>query len=166
MILLPRNGKQIPNQDFIPPAGNRMGRRTVLSPKSLNNMGEKLNFNTPKAPRMSQVFPQAVIAEKFIFVSGTAGYDLHSGKVISDNFEDQTRQCFQNIKVILEEAGSSMSNVVKTTIFMVTGNDFSVINKVYGEFFPENPPARSTPQVMPFPAGILISVECIALQSP
>lgn len=112
---------------------------------------------------MSKVFPQAVIAQNFIFLSGTPGYD-QSGKVVSDNFEEQTRQCFQNIKVILEEAGSSLSKVVKTTIFMVTGNDFAVINKVYGEFFPENPPARSTPQVMPFPAGILISVECIALQ--
>lgn len=121
------------------------------------------NFNTPKAPRMSQAFPQAVIAEKFIFVSGTPGLDPDTGKVISDDFEAQTRQSFQNIKTILEEAGSSLSKVVKTTIFMVTGNDFSVINKVYGEFFPKNPPARSTPQVMPFPAGILISVECIAL---
>jgi 2-iminobutanoate/2-iminopropanoate deaminase len=126
-------------------------------------MGGRKNFNTPKAPRMSQAFPQAVIAGKFIFVSGTPGLDLHSGQVVSDSFEDQTRQCFQNIKMILEEAGSSINNVVKTTIFMVTGNDFSIINKVYGEFFPENPPARSTPQVMPFPAGILISVECIAL---
>jgi len=126
-------------------------------------MTEKQNFNTPKAPRMSQAFPQAVIAEKFIFVSGTPGYDLQSGKVISDDFEEQTRQCFQNIKTILEEAGSSMDKVVKTTIFMVTGNDFSVINKIYGEFWPENSPARSTPQVMPFPLGILISVEAIAL---
>lgn len=127
-------------------------------------MAEKQNFNTPKAPRMSQAFPQAVLIEKFIFVSGTPGYDLESGKVVSDDFEEQTRQCFRNIEIILEEAGSSLSRVVKTTIFMVTGNDFSVINKVYGEFWPENPPARSTPQVMPFPAGILISVECIALQ--
>ena len=126
-------------------------------------MGERKNFNTPKAPRMSQAFPQAVVAEKFIFVSGTPGLDLHSGQVVSNSFEDQTRQCFQNIRIILEEAGSGLSNVVKTTIFMVAGNDFSIINKVYGEFFPENPPARSTPQVMPFPAGILISVECIAL---
>ena len=84
--------------------------------------------------------------------------------LISDNFEGQAKQSFKNIKAILEESGSSMSKVVKTTIFMVTGNDFSFINKVYGEFFPENPPARSTPQVMPFPAGILISVECIPLQ--
>ena len=127
------------------------------------SMSEKRNFNTPKAPRMSQAFPQAVIAEKFIFISGTPGYDLTFGKVVSDDFEEQARQCFQNIKVILEEAGSNLGKVVKTTIFMVSGNDFSVVNKVYGDFFPENPPARSTPQVMPFPAGILISVECIAL---
>jgi 2-iminobutanoate/2-iminopropanoate deaminase len=126
-------------------------------------MAQPKNFNTAKAPRMSQTFPQAVIANNLIFISGTPGYDLQSGKVINDNFEDQTRQCFQNIKIILEEAGSSLAKVVKTTIFMVAGNDFSVINKIYGEFFPENPPARSTPQVMPFPAGILISVECIAL---
>ena len=127
-------------------------------------MEERRNFNTSKAPRMSQAFPQAVITEKLIFVSGTPGLELNSGQVVSDSFEDQTRQCFHNIKVILAEGGSSMTNVVKTTIFMVTGNDFSIINKVYGEFFPQNPPARSTPQVMPFPAGILISVECIALR--
>jgi 2-iminobutanoate/2-iminopropanoate deaminase len=111
---------------------------------------------------MSQVFPQAVIADKFIFLSGTPGYDLQTGKVISDDFEAQARQSFQNIKIILEEAGSSLGKVVKTTVFMVAGNDFGIVNKVYTEFFPENPPARSTPQVMPFPAGILISVECIA----
>jgi 2-iminobutanoate/2-iminopropanoate deaminase len=121
------------------------------------------NFNTPKAPRMSQAFPQAAIAGNFIFISGTPGYDLNTGKVVSDDFEAQVRQSFQNIKIILEEAGSNLSKVAKTTIFMVSGNDFSVINKVYSEFFPENPPARSTPQVMPFPAGILVSVEAIAL---
>lgn len=111
---------------------------------------------------MSQVFPQAVIAEKFIFLSGTPGFELSSGKVVSDDFEDQARQCFVNLKTILEEAGSSLNEVIKTTIFMVAGNDFGVLNKVYSEFFPEDPPARSTPQVMPFPSGILISVECIA----
>jgi len=127
-------------------------------------MEARKNFNTPKAPRMSDAFPQAVIAEKFIFLSGTPGFDPNTGQVVSDSFEDQTRQCFQNIQIILQAAGSDMTKVIKTTIFMVTGNDFAVINKVYREFFPENPPARSTPQVMPFPAGILISVECMALQ--
>ena len=127
-------------------------------------MGENKNFNTSKAPRMSQVFPQAVITEKFIFLSGTPGLDFNSGLVVSDDFEEQTRQCFINIKIILEEAGSSLKKVIKTTVFMVSGNDFSILNKVYSEFFPANPPARSTPQVMPFPGGILLSVECIALK--
>jgi len=104
-----------------------------------------------------------VITDKFIFLSGMPGLDPVSGKIVSDNFEEQARQSFQNIKTVLEEAGSDMTKIVKTTIFMVAGNDFGVVNKVYGEFFPDNPPARSTPQVMPFPGGILISVECIAL---
>ncbi len=127
-------------------------------------MGDNKNFYTPKAARMSQVFPQAVIADNFIFLSGTPGLDVSSGQIVSDDFEEQARQCFLNIKIILEEAGSSLNKIVKTTVFMVAGNDFSILNKVYQEFFPENPPARSTPQVMPFPAGILISVECIALK--
>jgi 2-iminobutanoate/2-iminopropanoate deaminase len=125
-------------------------------------MENRKNFNTPKVPRMTEVFPQAVIADKFIFVSGTTGVIPATGK-LSESFEEQARQSFLNVKTILEELGSSMDKIVKTTVFMVTGNEFSILNKVYAEFFPVNAPARSTPQVMPFPAGILISVECIAL---
>ena len=121
------------------------------------------NFNTTKVARMSEVFPQAVITDNYIFLSGMPGLDPITGKVTSDDFEDQARQCFLNIKTVLEEGGSNMTKIVKTTVFMVTGNDFNILNKIYSEFFPENAPARSTPQVMPFPAGILISVECIAL---
>ena len=126
-------------------------------------MEAQKSFDTPKAPRMSTVFPQAVIADKFIFLSGTPGFSLASGQIVSDDFEDQLRQAFLNIKTILEEAGSSLRKVVKTTVFMVAGNEFSILNKVYAEFFPDNAPARSTPQVLPFPAGILVSIECIAL---
>ncbi|HVX26904.1 MAG TPA: RidA family protein [Parafilimonas sp.] len=125
-------------------------------------MKSKRNFNTTKVPRMIEVFPQAVIAGDFIFVSGTTGVHPATGK-LSDKFEEQAKQSFINIKTILEEMGSNMDKIVKTTVFMVAGNDFSVLNKVYAEIFPDNAPARSTPQVMPFPAGILISVECIAL---
>lgn len=127
-------------------------------------MIERKNFNTSKAARMSPLFPQAVIANNLIFLSGMAGIDPIKGSVVSNDFEEQARQCFQNIQIILEEAGSDLSKVVKTTIFMVSGNDFSILNKVYEEFFPDNAPARSAPQVMPFPAGILISVECIAIK--
>jgi len=125
-------------------------------------MSTRKNFNSTKAPRMSDAFPHAVIADNFIFISGTPGIDPATGQIISSDFEQQLRQSFLNIKTILEEAGSEISKVIKTTIFMVTGNDFAIINKIYKEFFPENAPARSTPQVMPFPGGILVSVECIA----
>jgi len=111
---------------------------------------------------MSQAFPQAVIADNLIYLSGMPGLDPVTGQVISSDFEEQMRQSLVNIKTILEDAGSSLSKIVKTTIFMVSGNDFALVNKVYIEFFPENAPARSTPQVMPFPAGILVSIECIA----
>jgi 2-iminobutanoate/2-iminopropanoate deaminase len=125
-------------------------------------MESRINFNTSKIPRTTEVFPQAVIADKFVFLSGTPGYDPTTGQ-LSESFEEQARQAFLNIKTILEELGSSLENVVKTTVFMVSGNDFGILNKVYSEFFPVNAPARSAPQVMPFPAGILISVECIAI---
>jgi 2-iminobutanoate/2-iminopropanoate deaminase len=126
-------------------------------------MESRKNFNTDKVIRMSPVFPQAVIAGNFIFLSGTTGSDPVTGKLISDSFEEQTRQAFLNIKTILEGAGSSMDKVVKTTVWMVSGNEFPILNKVYGEFFPDNAPARSAPQVMPFPGGIQVSIECIAL---
>ena len=125
-------------------------------------METRKNFNTSKLPRMTDVFPQAVIADKFIFISGTPGFNPATGK-LSDSFEEQALQSFLNIKIILEELGSSMDKIVKTTVFMVSGNDFSILNKVYREVFPEDAPARSIPQVMPFPTRILISVECVAL---
>ena len=125
-------------------------------------MENRKNFNTSRVPRTTEVFPQAVVAGKFIFLSGTPGFDPASGQ-LSESFEEQARQSFLNIKTILEELGCSMDKIVKTTVFMVSGNDFSILNKVYAEIFPESAPARSTPQVMPFPTGILISVECIAL---
>jgi 2-iminobutanoate/2-iminopropanoate deaminase len=134
----------------------------VIIQEKEKSMQERKNFNTSKVPRMTEVFPQAVIAGGIVFVSGTSGVDPATNK-FSEHFEDQARQAFTNIKTILEEAGSGLDKIVKTTIFMVTGNDFSIVNKIYAEFFPADAPARSTPQVMPFPAGILISVECIAL---
>ena len=128
-------------------------------------MEERKNFNTTKVIRTNPVFPQAVIVGNLVFLSGTAGIDPATGKVISDNFEEQAIQAFTNVKTILEEAGSNIEKIVKTTIFMVAGcdNEFKIINKVYNNFFPGDAPARSAPKVMPFPGGFLISVECIAL---
>jgi 2-iminobutanoate/2-iminopropanoate deaminase len=128
-------------------------------------MSSKISFNTDKITRLNTFIPQAVIAGGLIYVSGMAGLNPETGKLIDDTFEGQARQAFTNIQTILQEAGSHMDNIVKTTIWMVSGQDptFAAINKIYAEFFPENPPARSAPQVMPFPGGILVSVECVAL---
>lgn len=126
---------------------------------------ETKSFNTPKVPRSNLVFPQAVIACNFIFLSGTVGVDPATGKLVEGGFEPQLTQALRNIKTILEDAGSAMDKVVKTTVFMVAGEDpaFVMVNKVYAEFFPNGTAARSGPQVMPFPGGILVSVECIAV---
>jgi 2-iminobutanoate/2-iminopropanoate deaminase len=128
-------------------------------------MEEKMIFNTGKVPRTNLTFPQAVIAGDLIFLSGTTGIDPATSKLAGEDFETQAMQAFRNIATILEDTGSSLEKIVKTTIFMVAGqdSDFKAINKVYSHFFPDNPPARSAPQVMPFPGGILVSVECIAL---
>ena len=120
------------------------------------------NFNSSKVPRMSEVFPQAVIAGEFIFLSGTAGFNPATGK-LGESFEEQATLAFANIKTMLEEMGSGLEKVVKTTVFMVAGNDFAILNKVYSAAFPGDAPARSVPQVNPFPGGILISVECVAM---
>jgi 2-iminobutanoate/2-iminopropanoate deaminase len=113
------------------------------------------SFNSAKVPRLNTFIPQATIAAGLIFVSGTAGINPQTGKLVSDNFEEQIRQAFINIQTILEVAGSGISKIAKTTVMMVSGCDptFVAINKVYAEFFPTNPPARSAPQVMPFPGG-------------
>ncbi len=126
-------------------------------------MDSKICFNTNKVLRTTPVFPQAVIKGGLVFLSGTTGIITATGK-FGETFEEQALQTFENVKTILEEAGSSMGNVLKTTIFMVAGcdSDFKIINKVYSQYFPVNPPVRSAPQVMPFPGGILISMECIA----
>jgi len=122
-------------------------------------------FYTPNAPRPNAFVPQAVIAGNFVFVSGTTGTDVTTGKLVEGGYEAQVVQAFKNVKTILEDAGSSMDKVVKLTVFMVSGSDpdFSVTNKIYSMFFQNQTPARSGPQVMPFPGGILFSMECIAV---
>jgi 2-iminobutanoate/2-iminopropanoate deaminase len=86
-------------------------------------MENKVCFYTPKLPPINAVIPQAVIAGNLIFASGMSGYNPGTGKIVSDNFEEQVVQSFKNLKTVIEEAGSSMDKVVKTTLFMVTGMD-------------------------------------------
>ena len=125
-------------------------------------MSNRRNFTSAHVPRTTDVFPHAVVANGLIFVSGTPGFDPRTGQ-LSEHFKEQAVQAFRNLQAVLEELGSGLDKVVKTTVFMVAGNDFEALNQVYRDVFSTNAPARSTPQVLPFPGGILISVECIAL---
>ena len=115
----------------------------------------------PDAPA---VYSQAVQAGNLVFVSGQAGVEHRSGK-ISDDFETQARQAFENLSEVLVASGSSLQRVVKTTVWLRDAASFDLLNKLYSHYFPKNPPARSTPVVdLPRP-NFQISIEAIALMN-
>jgi 2-iminobutanoate/2-iminopropanoate deaminase len=96
-----------------------------------------------------------------LFLSGQLGLDPRSGEVLA-GVEDQTRQALKNAQAILEAAGSSLGKVVKTTIYLLDLADFPLVNQVYGEFFPLNPPARTTVVVKALPKGARLELELVA----
>ena len=85
--------------------------------------------------------------------------------MLEGDVQDQTRQVLENLSAVLEEANSSLDNVIKTTIFLDSMDDFAKVNEVYGEFFSSNPPARSTVEVARLPLGALVEIEAVALQN-
>ena len=112
-------------------------------------------------PRALGPYSQAIVAGGFVFCSGTVGIDPESG-VLAEGISEQTEQALVNLASILEAAGSSMSQVVKTTIFYANVDDFPKINEVYARHMPDPPPARSAPANVRLPRGIQISIEAIA----
>lgn len=120
-------------------------------------------IHTEHAPAAVGPYSQAVQTEQFVFLSGQLGLDPTSGK-LRDGLEEQTRQILQNLRVVLEEAGSGLEHVVKTTIFLTNIEDFARVNSVYATAFPTEPPARSTVQVSALPLGGLVEIEVIALR--
>ncbi len=119
---------------------------------------------TDRAPAALGPYSQAVIAGGFVFCSGTAGIDPVTGDV-ADGIEAQTEQALRNLAAILDEAGSSLRDVVKTTIFYTNVDDFPVLNAVYARHMPDPPPARSAPANVRLPRGLLVSIEAIAVRS-
>jgi 2-iminobutanoate/2-iminopropanoate deaminase len=126
---------------------------------------KKKIIHTEKAPKAIGPYSQAIRTESMVYTAGQIGLDPVSGELISAGVEEQTRQALTNIRNVLEAAGSSMDNVVKTTVFLKDMNDFSKMNAIYAEFFGENPPARSTIAVAGLPKGGLVEIEAAALLS-
>lgn len=120
-------------------------------------------ITTEKAPKALGPYSAGIKSGRFIFTAGQIGLIPETGELAAGGIESQTRQVFQNLKAILESAGSSLDEVVKTTVFLQDMNDFSLMNEVYGQFFTGSYPARSTVQVGRLPKGALVEIEAIAM---
>ncbi len=124
---------------------------------------EKKIVTTEKAPKAIGPYSVGVIAGHFVFTAGQIGLVPETGAIVEGGVEAETRQALTNLKNILEAAGSSLENVVKTTVFLRDMNDFARMNAIYGEFFTANAPARSAVQVAALPKGAAVEVEAVAL---
>jgi 2-iminobutanoate/2-iminopropanoate deaminase len=117
---------------------------------------------TGEAPQAIGPYSQAVRSGRFLFCSGQIPLDPKSGEIISGDIATQTRRVLDNIAVILRTEGLAFDNVVKTTIFLTNLGDFQTVNEVYGSYFKQDPPARSTVQVSALPRGANVEIEVIA----
>lgn len=119
-------------------------------------------ITTPNAPAAIGPYSQAILAGETLYASGQIAIDPATGNLAGATIEEQTTQVMKNIGQILCAAGLTYSNVVKTTVFITNMTSFGTVNKIYGEYFTENAPARSCVEVKSLPKGALIEVEVIA----
>ncbi len=122
----------------------------------------KTVINTDRAPQAIGPYSQAIKANGFLFLSGQIPLDPISGQIVYGGTVMQTYQVLNNIKVILEKEGLTFANAVKTTVFLKDISDFADVNKVYAEYFMEEPPARSCVEVARLPRDVQIEIEVIA----
>ena len=119
-------------------------------------------ISTQKAPAAIGPYSQAIQVGNLLYTSGQIPIDPATGNFVEGGIKEQTRQSLINVKAILEEAGLTMGNVIKTTVFMADMNDFADMNAVYAEFFAEPYPARSAVAVKTLPKGALVEIEVVA----
>jgi 2-iminobutanoate/2-iminopropanoate deaminase len=121
-----------------------------------------INIMTKLAPVPVGPYSQAIIIDNLVFCSGQLGIEPVSGKLVATGTIDEARQCLKNIRSVLEACGTSMSKVVKVTIFMTDLDRFKEVNAIYAEYFSEPFPARTTVGVARLPLGATIEVEVVA----
>jgi 2-iminobutanoate/2-iminopropanoate deaminase len=119
--------------------------------------------STQNAPAAVGPYSQAIKIDTLCYTAGQLGMDPQAGKLVEGGIQSQTRQALTNLEAVLQAAGTSMRNVVKTTVFLKDINDFKAMNQVYAEFFPDAPPARSAVQVAALPLGGLVEIEAVAV---
>ena len=124
---------------------------------------EKHIVSTSKAPAALGPYSQAVKVGNLLFTSGSLAINSTTGEFINDDIKKATAQSLDNLKAILEEAGTTLDKVVKTVVFLKDMNDFAEMNEVYSQYFTTNPPARSCVQVAKLPKDALVEIEVIAI---
>lgn len=124
---------------------------------------KKKVIHTDKAPKAIGPYSQAIKTDSVIYTAGQIGFEPSTMEIVAGGVEAETRQALTNLKNILEAAGSGLEHVVKTLVFLQDMADFPKMNAIYTEYFPENPPARSTVQVAALPKGALVEIEAVAL---
>jgi 2-iminobutanoate/2-iminopropanoate deaminase len=120
-------------------------------------------IRTERAPQAVGPYAQGIRAGDLVFTAGQVAIDPTTGKIEATTIEGQTRQVLANLRAVVEAAGSGLDRVVKTTVFMVDLKEFAAMNEVYADFFPTQPPARSTVQVAALPLGARVEIECVAV---
>lgn len=128
-------------------------------------MGEKQVVRTERAPAPFQGAPysQAIRANGFVFVSGQLSLEPEHAEIVGDSIQEQTERVFDNLQAILEEAGSGLDRIVKTTVFLTDLGDFAGMNEVYARRVGQPPPARATVEISNLPSGAKVEIEAIAL---
>ena len=120
-------------------------------------------ISTENAPGAIGPYSQAVKTSNLVFCSGQIPIDTRTGEFVSQDVAEQTEQVLKNLSAVLEAAGSSLNNVVKTTVFLADMNDFAAMNEVYAKFFSDNKPARATVQAGRLPRDARVEIDCIAV---
>ncbi|MEW6546512.1 MAG: RidA family protein [Bacillota bacterium] len=125
-------------------------------------MPERKVVTTQGAPVPVGPYSQAIIAGDEVFTAGQLGIEPTTGKLVGDGVEEQTRQALQNLQAVLVAAGTSLENAVKVTVFLTDMSNFPLMNRVYSQFFPKDPPARTCIGVAALPMGAAVEIEVVA----
>jgi 2-iminobutanoate/2-iminopropanoate deaminase len=120
-------------------------------------------ISTEKGPKAIGPYSQAVRANGFVFISGQGALDPATGALVEGGIAEQTARALENLKGIVEAAGSSLDHAVKLTVFLKDMNDFAAMNEVYARYFPKNRPARTTVEVARLPRDLRVEIDLIAL---
>lgn len=126
---------------------------------------QRERVSTTEAPAAIGPYSQAIITGNLVFASGQIALDPASGQLVEGDVQAQTRRAMENVAAVLQAAGSSLAQVVKTTVFLTTMDNFAAMNEVYAEYFSGEPPARSTVAVAQLPRNAIVEIEVIAVRT-